>query len=327
MTRSTKSAHAPTHPARQEQLASTAVVVVSFNTRERLRVCLDSVLLDGPSAVVVVDNFSSDGTVEMVRSQYPSVAVLANAANAGYGAAANAGIAMCTDPYVVLLNGDTEVRRGALATLRVELERDPAAAIVGPRLLGEDGTVQGSCYPFPGPLQMVLRTTFLGSLVDRLPWLGGRYRYAYSPETSERVPWVLGAALAIRREPFAAAGGFDESFFMYSEEVDLCYRLAAAGWETRFTPLAEVVHAGGASTQQQSIEMEVRRYAGTRRFYRKHYSRAARSLLSALTTYRMLHNLCRDTARLWLARETSERTRLRDGLVVWRGVLREAWRE
>lgn len=314
----------PTHRA---PAASIAVVVVGFNTRDRLEACLRSVMDEQPSSVVVVDNASSDGSSEAVRRIYPDLTLLANAANVGYGAAANRGVAVCTEPCVLLLNADTQLRPGALAALGAELDGHATAAVVGPRLLNDDGTVQASCFPFPGPLQTTLRTTFLGSIVDRLPRLGERYRYAYSPDAPQRVPWALGAALAIRRDAFTAVGGFDESFFMYSEEVDLCYRLAAAGWETRFTPVAEVVHAGGASTRQRPTEMEVLRYAATRRFYRKHYGRPARSVLRVLISYRMLHNLCRDTARLAFGCEANERAKLSDRLAIWRGVLREAWHE
>jgi GT2 family glycosyltransferase len=167
--------------------------------------------------------------------------------------------------------------------------------------------------------------TFVGPLIGRGPGVRQLYRPAYSPARGERVPWLLGAALAVRREAFDAVGGFDERFFMYSEEVDLCYRLVQAGWDVRFTPLAEVVHAGGASTGQDRVAMEVERYAATRRFYRKHYSRAARRMLVALTTYRMLHNLARDRGRIAVARRGHERDALAERISVWRRVLAAAW--
>jgi N-acetylglucosaminyl-diphospho-decaprenol L-rhamnosyltransferase len=314
-------------PMRRTPVGSIAVVVVSFNTRDRLDACLESVLDERPSSVVVVDNASTDGSADSVRTRHPDVLLQANTVNVGYGAAANRGVAACAEPYVVLLNADTRLREGALAALGAELDEHESVAVVAPRLLNEDGTIQGSCFQFPAPLETTLRTTFLGSVVDRIPRLRHRYRYAYSPDAPQRVPWALGAALAIRREAFTTAGGFDESFFLYSEEVDLCYRLAVSGWETRFTPSAEVVHAGGASTDERAVEMEVLRYAATRRFYRKHYGRAARSALALLVSYRMLHNLCRDRARLSFGGGANERAALNDRLAVWRGVLREAWHE
>jgi GT2 family glycosyltransferase len=300
---------------------SAAVVVVSFNTRDLLEACLASVVAEKPGTVVVVDNASSDGSLEMVREAFPDVELVANTTNYGYGAGANLGIAKCAEPNVILLNGDTMLRPGAISALVGELGRHRRAGIVGPRLLNEDGTVQDSCFQFPRPLQMALRTTFFGALADLVPPLRLRYRYTWSPDASDAVPWVLGAALALRRDAFAAVGGFDPSFFMYSEEVDLSYRLAAAGWQTRFTPLAEVLHIGGASARQYTVEMEVHRYYATRRFYGKHYSPAAMRFLTALVRYRMLHNLARDSVRMRLTHETEERTRLAESLAVWRGVL------
>jgi N-acetylglucosaminyl-diphospho-decaprenol L-rhamnosyltransferase len=305
---------------------SAAVVVVSFNTRDLLEDCLASVLAETPGTVVVIDNASSDGSGEMVRETFPHVDLVANTANRGYGAGANQGIARCAEPTVILLNGDTLLLPGAISALVEELDRHPRAGIVGPRLLNEDGTVQASCFQFPRPLQMALRMTFLGALADRVPGLRRRYRYAWSPDASEAVPWVLGAALALRRDSFSAVGGFDTSYFMYSEEVDLAYRLAIAGWQTRFTPLAEVVHVGGASAQQYVIEMGMRRSSGTRLFYRKHYSPAAMRLLRFLVRYRMLQNLTRDAVRMRLAREAEQRSRLAERLAIWRGVLRR-WSE
>jgi GT2 family glycosyltransferase len=302
-----------------------AVAVVNFNTREQLHRCLASVVGDSPGEVVVVDNASRDGSAKMVRSAYPDVTLLANPVNGGYGSAANQAIAACASPYVLLLNADTRLRPGALEELSVHLDQHPAAAVVGPRLVGADGVPQTSCFAFPGPLHTFFQTTFFGSLVRRLPRVT-LYQPAYCPESPCQVPWLLGAALAIRRAAFLAVGGFDESFFLYSEEVDLCYRLAAEGWEVHFTPLAEVVHVGGASAQQQMVETEPQRYVATQRFYRKHYPRWAQHLLRTLMTYRMLHNIARDAIRLAVRRQPRQRASLEIQLEVWRRVLKGTWR-
>lgn len=305
-----------------------AVAIVSFNTRAHLEACLASVLPEAPAAVVVADNGSSDGSVELVRSAYPGVTLVANGVNRGYGAAANQAIGASESPYVLVLNSDTRLRPGTLAALAAHLEDHPAAGLVGPRLLNVDGSPQPSCFPFPTPFHTLLQTTFLGALARWVPGVSSRYPPPLeSPDVPRSVPCVLGAALAIRREAFAAVGGFDESFFMYSEEVDLAYRLAAAAWEVHYTPLAEVVHVGGASTEQQPVEMEARRYGATRQFYRKHYSRGDQRLLVAMTTYRMLHDLALDSARLAWTRDAAGRSRLATRRAVWRRVLRETWRE
>ena len=304
---------------------SVGVVVVSFETRELLRECLASVIEDGAAEVIVVDNASSDGSAEMVSSDFPTARLVVNAVNVGYGSAANQGVRTCPLSTVLLLNADTRVRPGTLGALGVYLEEHPTAALVGPRIVDEAGVRQPSCFPFPDPLHTFLDTTVVGGLARALPSLRRRWPTAYLPESGSSVPWLLGAALAIRREPFLGLGGFDEAFFLYSEEVDLCYRVTQAGWEVHFTPNATVVHTGGASTRQQSLETEPRRYFATQDFYRRHYRVGAQRVLTILTTYRMLHNMARDSLALWRSSSPSERTRLETQLAVWRRVLKGTW--
>jgi N-acetylglucosaminyl-diphospho-decaprenol L-rhamnosyltransferase len=312
-------------PPITERPTPIAVAVVSFNTRDHLIKCLASVAAEGPQEVVVVDNGSADGSAEAARSTYPGVVVVANASNRGYGSAANQAIEAVESPYVLLLNADTRLRHGALAALTAYLDSRPRAAIVGPRLIDERGRPQPSCFAFPDPLQTFFQTTVAGSLVRRLPRVRDSYRLPSSPPEAGPVPWVMGAALALRRQSMAAVGGFDERFFMYSEEVDLCYRFAKAGWEVHFTPAAVVVHVGGASARQQPAELEAERYLATRRFYAKHYSTSAQRLLTVLTVYRMLHNLARDLLLLAAGRRPDRREVLRRRVSVWRRVLRLFW--
>jgi GT2 family glycosyltransferase len=147
----------PVRPAPRPPVGSIAVVVVSHNTRDLLEACLRSLLDERPSAVVVVDNASTDGSVDAILG-HPDVVLRSNAVNVGYGAAANQGVAACVEPYVVLLNADTWVRPGALAALGAELDEHERAAVVAPRLVNGDGTVQGSCFPFPSPFDTALRS-------------------------------------------------------------------------------------------------------------------------------------------------------------------------
>lgn len=305
-------------------IPSIAIAIVNYNTREHLRVCLTSVASEQCEEVVVVDNASSDGSVEMVRSVYPWVRLLANEVNCGYGAAANQAIASCSSRYVLLLNSDTLLGPGAHQALGNYLDQHPQAAIVGPRLLNPDGTPQASCFPFPTPLQTLLRESGLATLVRYLPGLQHDY-LAMSQGRTRVVPWVLGAALTIRREAFEAVGGFDNSFFMYFEEVDLCYRLHTAGWEVHFTSVASVTHAGGASTQQYGPAMTLQLYQSLCHFYRQHYPGRQTFWLRLVLTYLMLRNILRDSARLSAAADPSLSSRLAEDLPVWRSVLSNVW--
>ncbi|HEX6104576.1 MAG TPA: glycosyltransferase family 2 protein, partial [Gemmatimonadales bacterium] len=235
-----------------------AVAIVSWNTRELLRRCLESALAEGAAEIVVVDNGSSDGSVEMVRDQFPRVRLEVRPENPGYGAASNIAFGLCSAEYVLLLNSDTAIHPGALAALVEHLDRNPRAGIVGPRLLNADGTLQKSVFPFPSPLVPLVKRRPVADVVGVVPWLRDEFVGSWAHDRARRAPWVLGAALAIRRTAFDGTGGFDESFVMYFEEVDLCYRLRQAGWEIHFTPAAEVTHVGGASTSQRRPEMLAR---------------------------------------------------------------------
>lgn len=298
------------------------VAIVNWNTRDLLRQCLVSVFDDGAIEVVVADNGSTDGSVEMVAREFPQVILLVNADNPGYGAAANTAIRRGSAPYVLALNSDTILRRGALRALAGYLDQHPRAAIVGPRLRNPDGSLQRSCFPFPGPFVPLIKRPPIATVVERLPRLRDRYVSQFDHNRDRRVPWVLGAALGIRRAAFDAVGGFDESFVMYFEEVDLCRRLQQAGWEIHFAPVTDVTHIGGASTRQQRAEMLVRLSLSSVAFHRRH--RRGLSLAAAVAVERMIvgGRLLRDTLQSGLVWGEAARRQLRENRGVWREVLR-----
>jgi GT2 family glycosyltransferase len=298
-----------------------AVAIVNYNTRDHLRACLSSVLADTRGEVVVVDNASSDGSAEMVRSDFPSVALYTNQTNCGYGAAANQAIARCRAPYVLLLNSDTRLTLGTLVGLSKYLDQHPAAAITGPRLVHSGGKLQASCYPFPTPFNVFLEQSTLDRLLGGVPLLRDLSLRTWPHNYPRIVPYVVGAALAIRRSAFEQVGGFDESIFMYSEEADLSYRLAQAGWQTHFAPVATVVHIEAASTTQRRAEMLYRLYASNMRFYQRCNSGASLAALMLIVKGSMLTKLLRDSLRLLLTREPHTRARVLENIGVWQRVL------
>jgi GT2 family glycosyltransferase len=157
--------------------------------------------------------------------------------------------------------------------------------------------------------------------VTRLPGLREHYPLNFKHDRERRVPWVLGAAQAIRREAFDAVGGFDESYVMYYEEVDLCYRMRRAGWETRFDPSATIMHVGGAATRQRRQEMLVRLTLSSLEFHR-HHDRGARLALARQVVRLSARTwLLRDTVRYYLSRGAAMRERLAQDREVWREVL------
>lgn len=307
------------HPAPASERM--AVAVISWNTRELLRRCLSTILAERPSEVVVVDNGSSDGSVAMVREEFPAVRLQVLPENPGYGAASNAAFTLCAAEYVLLLNSDTELRLGALEALVATLDRCPRAGIVGPRLLNADGTLQKSTFPYPGPMVPLVKRRPIADLVAVIPPLSEPFVGAWGHDRERQVPWVLGAALAIRRTAFEMVGGFDESFVMYYEEVDLCYRLRQAGWEIHFTPATEVTHLGGASTSQRRPEMLARLGLSEVDFYRRHRRGLGRAVAVGLVRGTVRYRLVRDWLGYRISRGEARRRVFAENLAVWREVL------
>lgn len=304
-----------------------AACVVNYNTRELLRTCLKSIQAIGPEEIVVVDNASSDASATMVKADFPNVRLIPNECNHGYGKAANQAIRNCRAEYVLLLNSDTVLSRGALASLGTYLHHNPSVAIVGPRLVNADGAWQPSCFPFPTPLDILLDVSHLGQMARLLPIARDAYLRTWTHTCARSVPWVSGAALAIRRQAFDIVGGFDESFFLYYEEVDLCFRLAKAGWQVHFAPITTVVHAGGASAIQQRSNSAVQLYSGLLHFYRRHYSGLRQVELILLIECIAFLRLVRDGIALWFANDVPRRASLSEDLTAWQQLLFGGWRD
>jgi GT2 family glycosyltransferase len=270
------------------------VITVSYNTRDLLADCLDSVQaglqqsgLEGQAWVV--DNASPDGSAGMVRERFPAVRLVALDDNVGFAAGNNVALeAMgfgqgAVPRHVLFLNPDTRVAGDALGTLVRFLDSTPVAGAAGARLVHADGGFQHSAFAFPGLAQVFLDFFPLHQrILDSR--INGRYpRRFYEAELPFAVDHPLGAALAVRAEALTQVGGFDERYFMYCEEIDLCRRIKGAGWEVYCVPRAEVVHLVGQSTRQFRDEMFVALWKSRFLMFEKHesgvYRRALRSLV------------------------------------------------
>jgi GT2 family glycosyltransferase len=305
-------------------MARMAVVVVSYNARDDLLACIRSIYESAapPPPIILVDNGSRDGGPDAVRAAFPGVDVVLAPANRGYGAAANLGIRRSTTPYALLLNSDTQLAANAVDRLSEYLDAQPSVGVVGPRLRRPGGALEPSCHPPLGTVQSVLEKGWVGRVIARVPGLGPRWSLLnWAHDRPRSVPWVTGAALAIRRSAFDQLGGFDEDYFMYAEEVDLCWRARQAGWEVHFAPVTDVVHRGGASTAPLRGTMVLQKVRSAVRFYRRHYSPPRAALLVLGIRSAMLLRWCRDAARLRVAADPGRRTRLAEDLSVWRRAL------
>jgi GT2 family glycosyltransferase len=264
--------------------AALDVVIVAYRSRELLRRCLDSLREHPPQVrmkVVVVDNASRDGTEEMVRSEYPEVELIAPQANLGFAAATNLGARRGTAPLLLALNPDTVVTAGALDTVIAAMDAVPQAAVVGPRLVREDGSLDHAAKRhFPTPLSALGHFTRIG----RRPGASGRLAGYRAPEVEAGpVDAVNGAFMMLRRDPFERLGGFDEGYWMYMEDLDLSYRLAQQGWLSWYEPAATVMHVkGGTVGGQRSARLVWHFHRGMHRFYRRHYAPQRSHALNAL---------------------------------------------
>lgn len=268
------------------------IVIVSFNVKDVLRACLRSLHEPPPAVphgVVVVDNASSDGTPEMVRSEFPRVRLVALTENRGFAAANNIGIretAADQREWILLLNSDTVVPEGAIDLLLARVRAVADVAVAGPRLVDGTGRPELSWGAMPGPLNEARQKRLWTAYERNEPWAVAEVARRTSAEGFP--DWVSGACLLVRREDAERAGLLDERYFMYLEDADFCHAIRALGRRILFTPVATVTHLRGRAraTVPRAVEGWYRR--SQLAFYRKHHPRLAWVLWLYLAVRRRL---------------------------------------
>jgi len=263
------------------------IVIVNFNTRDLLRKCLQSVFAssgDLTFGVCVVDNASTDGSADMVATEFPQVYLIRSQVNRGYSFANNLGLRAFgfeggrhsarqgEARYILLLNPDTVVPPDSLATLLTFMETHPQTGVVGPKLLLPDGSLDRACRrSFPTPEVALWRLTGMSKLFPRSRRFG-RYNLTFlDPDETTEVDSVVGACMLVRAEAIAQAGLLDEVFFMYGEDLDWAKRIKEAGWRVYYYPEAIVHHVKRAASRH-SAKAQVEFYRAFRLFYYKHYA-------------------------------------------------------
>jgi N-acetylglucosaminyl-diphospho-decaprenol L-rhamnosyltransferase len=262
-----------------------AIIIVNYNVRELLRDCLTSVYEsrgDFRFEVCVVDNGSHDGSADMVAQEFAR-AHLIRAENRGYAAGNNLGLrefgfsndgqaAASVPRYALLLNADTVLPPSALADMLDFMENHPRVAVAGPRLVREDGSLDKACRrSFPTPDIAFYQLSGLSRLFPNSERFG-RYNLTYlSPDQTVEVDSVVGAFMLIRGDTLAQVGLLDEQFFMYAEDLDLCYRIKQRGWQVWYNSAVTVLHYKGQSSQQRSAFANIKFYETMRLFHDKHF--------------------------------------------------------
>jgi GT2 family glycosyltransferase len=245
-----------------------ALVVINHNAGPAIVECLRSVAAEA-GEIVLVDNASTDGSTELAEAAFPTMRVLRNARNTGFSSAANQGIRATSADTVVLLNPDAVAEPGALEALARAIAVLPRAAVVAGLIRNPDGTVQPTKRAFPSLFHAALHG-LVGVVWPNNPGTRAYTLANASFDEPRRVDWVAATAIALRRSSFEAVGGFDERFFFFVEDVDLCRRFADAGWEVWFDPRAEFVHIWGGSWTQRPLKFLALHQINLLRYFVKH---------------------------------------------------------
>ncbi len=280
------------------------MAIVSYRCRELLRACLESLRLHPPGgklAVHVVDNGSADGTVEMVRSEFPEVKLTDAGRNLGFAAASNLALRQGHAPYALVLNPDTRITEGALDRLLDLMDERPEVGMCGPRLELDDGSFDHAAKrSFPTPVSALGHFLRIGR---RAGASGALAEYRAPKVRAGSVDAVNGAFMLIRRRALKEVGLFDEGFWMYMEDLDLCYRFARAGWVTWYEPSVTVAHVkAGSSGRLRSPRLNYAFHYGMYRFYRKHYAARRNPVLNLAVYLGIATKLCVSVVRTALMR-------------------------
>jgi GT2 family glycosyltransferase len=273
-------------PPYHRRVESVDVGIVTFNTRDITVAALErlvAVTADLPVRLLVHDNASTDGTADAVRARVPSADIVAGDRNLGFAAGMNALIARSSAPWFLALNSDAWPDPGAIEAMVATGEEHASAAAVAPRLLRPDGSVEHSTFPFPS--LGVATITAVGGYRRLWPARARRLALvgAWHHDEPRDVDWAVGAALLMRRAALDAVGGFDESFFMYAEDLEWCWRARARGWTIRFEPSAVVRHIGNASGAGVYGADRTRAHIhNSYRFFRREHGRAATAAYRAI---------------------------------------------
>jgi hypothetical protein len=263
-----------------------SIIIVTYNSSSSIVACLTPVVEMADVEIVVVDNDSRDGTPTLLKERFPSVTLIALQDNIGFGGACNIGVTASSGSFIILLNPDAVASAQAIRTFIEFCEKHPRAGIVGGHLVDPFGLPLQSMGDRPTVVRLVLEKP-IEWMAKRVSPCGilhraiGKYCAKFRlPHVAEPVDWVSGAALCCRRQAWNDTGGFDENFFLYYEDVDLCLRAAQVGWEVWHVPTTVVSHQSGVSFAGDVNYQKRIYYASQRYFFQKHHGPVVASLLS-----------------------------------------------
>jgi GT2 family glycosyltransferase len=269
----------------ENQLFKLSIIIVSYNGLNFLKDCLDSINNNEPSVsfeITVVDNASSDGTVEAIRKGYPRIKLIENAKNEGFAAANNKAIKSSNSEYILLINSDCRVYANSIDRLLEFADSVKDMGIAGPRIVNSDGSIQFSCRKFPSFFDAGMHSILTNIAPDN-PF-SRRYKLAdINRDKISKVDWVSGSCMFIRRAALNDTGLMDEKYFMYVEDTDLCYQMWKKGWKVYYFPKSEILHHVGGSTKNNALSgavtSSIRMQKSVLYFFWKNYRKTLKVLL------------------------------------------------
>lgn len=254
-------------------LPDLSVVIISYKVKQELRKCLSGLSCqDNFLEVIIADNNSDDGTLEMLKTVFPQIKLICNRYNFGFARAANQGIAASRGKYVLLLNPDTEVRLSALKEMVNFLDSNRGVGVLGCQIVNSDGQRQHSARSFPGFRTAVSgQYSLLNRIFPRNPWSKKYLGKELKLDKPTEADWVSGSCMLVRQEVFRKIGYLDNKFFMFVEDVDFCWRAKSAGWKIIYYPMVRIVHDAGQSVRQKKIKMLAEHHKSMYYYYLKYY--------------------------------------------------------
>jgi len=259
-----------------------SIIIVNWNGQNFLRQCLQSIQLETqeiPYEIIVIDNASTDNSLQLLRNEFPDITLIINNENVGFAKANNQGIAQAKGDYIVLLNPDTEIKKQTLQKMAAYLDKHIDVGIVGPRLMLPNGSIQGGAAGYYPSISTILNYTL--GLHALLPnhihglWLASKQYRAVELD----VDWVAGACLMVRASVVKQVGHLNADYFMYAEDMEFCYRVKLAGWKIRCLPNLSIIHHIGGSIQQQKPQRIDQNISGLDQFYNQFHSRVIVALM------------------------------------------------
>lgn len=258
-------------------LLDVSIIIVNFNTRQLTLDCLASVYASQTSyqyEVIVIDNASHDGSVEAIREVYPDVQLIANQNNTGFAVANNQGMEVAKGRYILLLNSDTVVQPDTLHTMIYFMDRHPEMGASGCKVILPDGSLDKACKRgFPTPSASFYYAFGISRRFPDRPKFNQYQLGHLSPDDEYPVDCLVGAFMLVRRETIEQVGGLDETFFMYGEDIDWCYRIKEAGWGIFYYPRTYIVHYKGGSARRKPLKITYEFHRAMWVFHRKHYAK------------------------------------------------------